>query len=121
MIIEAYIGLAILSLILFALSFSNKASNIVPILAVVFMLMTSIASFDIEKSYLTNEAYVCNTITEYATTNTSHCVDYIITNTYTTSTYQTSSPLAVIFAFFGFITLIMVFTKAFDDFRSIER
>ena len=112
MIIEAYFGLAFISLILFVTSFNDKAPKIVPLLAVTFMLITSMASFDIEKSYLSSENTLCNTITEYPTTNTSHCVDFTTTKTYTTTTYQNSFPLAIMFAMFGFTTLLLVLKNA---------
>ena len=109
MIIEAYFGLALISVILFTATLLQKNNSpLLPMIALSFMIMTSIASFDIEKSYLTSEQTICNTVSEYTTTNTSHCVDFTKTNTYTTQTYQNSFPLGIIFGFFSAITLLLL-------------
>jgi len=120
MIIEAYFGLALISIILFVLSFNDNASPIVPILALVFMLSTGIASFNIEKSYPTSETYLCTS--EYLDPDdhdVGFCNASISNFTYTTQTYTTSFPLGIMFSFFGVITLVMVLKSAFKSFGKV--
>ena len=120
MIIEAYFGLAFISIILFVLSFNDNASPIVPILALTFMMITAMASFNIEKSYPTSESYTCTSIyLDPADHDVGYCNGSISNFTYTTKTYQSSPPLAFMFFFFGVITLVMVLKSAFKSFGKV--
>ena len=88
MLIETWIFITIIAFALFYKTIYQGTSGKPEwaIFAVTFVIFSAFGSLNIEKPAISSTNTICNSVTEYNSTDTSHCMDYTTTHAYTTLT-----------------------------------